>query len=1298
MIKLKLTTLAVTIAFVIVPLTGMSAPRSSTGIAEGGMQALKLTPLPGWIETPAAVPHTLRKEPVLIRLAETQVQLGKETRQFFNRAIQVNERSMLSRIGQFGIDYIPEYQKLFVHRVAVIRDGVVHDRSKDVNMRRLQRETGMEAGTYIGAETVQLLLSDVRVGDTLWISYSIEGSNPVFGAQWSGTYSWDGTEPLELRRLLVSHPLSRPLAWRQLGDFPRPAIAMKQDERNGMRYLRFEGQALEPVAMEPGIPSDYLPVRALEFSEHADWGSVARWAHTLFPKVAPGTGMNALVKQFASLPSLAERAAAALHWVQREVRYFSVSMGENSHRPRPPEAVLKQRYGDCKDKSYLLVSLLGAMGIEAYPVLVSSEARRLPTKTLPEAGWFDHVVVAIRLDGATYYVDPTRTGQTAQLAQLPPVLPGAAALPVRPGSDTLVQLPPLEQSGPLYEHVEQFNVADFQSDAVLELHRIYRGRFAEWMRDRYAGQSEAEQQKDLLTLYEKLYDGVTLAGKPVVNDDAGKNSFEVVARYALPKAVVYKDKKYSLRYESQIVAGSLPIPDKLVRNFPFALSSGDQWTRYRATVQWPRQVRSAGSAGVTILDNPYFEATEEHVLRGNRMDLLVDYRIKSETIQPSDMAALHAEARKLESFHAGSLVIGESAVREEKTLALPFRMVQASEIGLSAKTRFAAQSYKDKPVSSEFDCDTLMAGMTVPEVQQFSAWPAYEELKARVDGKRAGTEELRCYARTLFGQGEHALAQGVLAGLPAPAATSELMRTAAWAKFYAGDGAAAIMAFNTYADAVADLHGGALRRMVDIERMALYQRAGIEVPAGLQRLARAIPEGPWPRPILAMQAGILTPEQLLQAADVLGGDAAAIARQEAWYFIGHKLAADGDTAAALRAFKKSGALEMHRDLLVWDIAAAIAHLRVPDPDHAAGRKSAAAKEMVRAAEQWNKGAAAGRPASQRQLGLAYLRGDGLPKNNDLAAKWLLAAAEQGDEAAQYSYSQYLSGTKADTEGEALRWLQAAAGQGYAPALYQLSIQLLQASPPDTEAAVRALQSAAEQGDDNAQTDLGYYFMSGLHVGRDDNASVFWSALATSQGNSVAANNLGVMFEKGRAVKQDPIRAFELYKFAAEKGHSSAQASLGWMYTEGVGVERDYSEAVKWLRKSADGKNRHAQRMLGYAYDVGHGVKQNQDEAHRLYLLAAEQGDDSAQFNAGYNYEFGEGVKQDYVRAADWYRKAALQENRNAAYSLGRLYRDGKGVPQDRAEALKWYRKAAENGHKAAKTAIASYEQNGDLVD
>ena len=53
------------------------------------------------------------------------------------------------------------------------------------------------------------------------------------------------------------------------------------------------------------------------------------------------------------------------------------------------------QYGDCKDKTTLLISMLNLVGIKAYPVLISVAPHERVDTTLPLLSQFNHMIAAI---------------------------------------------------------------------------------------------------------------------------------------------------------------------------------------------------------------------------------------------------------------------------------------------------------------------------------------------------------------------------------------------------------------------------------------------------------------------------------------------------------------------------------------------------------------------------------------------------------------------------------------------------------------------------------------------------------------------------------------------------------------------------------------------------------------------------------------------------------------------------------------------------------------------------------------
>jgi TPR repeat protein len=207
-----------------------------------------------------------------------------------------------------------------------------------------------------------------------------------------------------------------------------------------------------------------------------------------------------------------------------------------------------------------------------------------------------------------------------------------------------------------------------------------------------------------------------------------------------------------------------------------------------------------------------------------------------------------------------------------------------------------------------------------------------------------------------------------------------------------------------------------------------------------------------------------------------------------------------------------------------------------------------------------------------------------------------------------------------------------------------------------EEALRIYRDGAEKGDARAQVRLGWLYLRGLGVSRDDAEALHW------------------------------------FRKAAEQGEPHAAATLGQMYGSGRGVTASDAEAVKWLRIAADAGVATGQFDLGVMYRSGRGgLPQDDAKALEWFRAAAAQGNPQAEVNIGVMYEKGIAVPKDLGEAAKWYAKAADRGYSEGQRFLGDMYASGMGVPKDAGEAIRWYQKAADQGDAAAKQALASLQ-------
>jgi lipoprotein NlpI len=110
-----------------------------------------------------------------------------------------------------------------------------------------------------------------------------------------------------------------------------------------------------------------------------------------------------------------------------------------------------------------------------------------------------------------------------------------------------------------------------------------------------------------------------------------------------------------------------------------------------------------------------------------------------------------------------------------------------------------------------------------------------------------------------------------------------------------------------FGKAAADGNGTSDRPYAQLWQASTLQRLGRALPPELVALASADPNGAWPRPALAMLAGRLTPEQVLEQIARKDGDDRELALAEGWFYIGQHYLIQSQPEKAREAFERARA-------------------------------------------------------------------------------------------------------------------------------------------------------------------------------------------------------------------------------------------------------------------------------------------------------------------------------------------------------------------------------------------------------
>jgi hypothetical protein len=213
------------------------------------------------------------------------------------------------------------------------------------------------------------------------------------------------------------------------------------------------GRSLPRLSPPDLSPSETGAVLRYAWGEGGTWETVGGWYERLVAGVPMGTApVRDRAREIAgNLEGRREKLAALLDFVRRQVRYVAVEVGVGGYRPHTPQEVLERRWGDCKDKAFLLVDLLRDSDIEAWPVLIRLDPDGRVDREFPSPQ-FNHVIVAVRpeglgltggdpVSGGYLFLDPTQ--ELGALSWLSPGTQDQEALVVRAGRGELVRTPVL---------------------------------------------------------------------------------------------------------------------------------------------------------------------------------------------------------------------------------------------------------------------------------------------------------------------------------------------------------------------------------------------------------------------------------------------------------------------------------------------------------------------------------------------------------------------------------------------------------------------------------------------------------------------------------------------------------------------------------------------------------------------------------------------------------------------------------------------------------------------------------------
>jgi transglutaminase-like putative cysteine protease len=355
----------------------------------------------------------------------------------YHQIIKLLDQSAVDRYSEYPLARMTSTSEATVESARVLKaDGKIQDVTEDA-----------------GSSSVSF--PSLSPGDVLDISYRVEdyhrgGLAHQFWSSW--TFSETGGPSRLSRYVLITVP-GLALSMQNHGAIPPPSV----HDIGGWRVREWR------LADIPARPSEIMAAGPLDSGMWLDastltsWSQVVDWYEGLSaPRCVPDAVVRAKAAELTKTAKTdTEKIQALQAYVARDVEYQSSPFRLSAYVPTEGKEVIRERYGDCKDKAALLTALLAAVGIKSDMVLLSPRRYGL-TPYLPSPR-FSHAIARVQTAQGPLFVDATAAD--LEFGNLPVDDQQVPALVIAPATTALSETPllPLDTAASEAAYAETLN-------------------------------------------------------------------------------------------------------------------------------------------------------------------------------------------------------------------------------------------------------------------------------------------------------------------------------------------------------------------------------------------------------------------------------------------------------------------------------------------------------------------------------------------------------------------------------------------------------------------------------------------------------------------------------------------------------------------------------------------------------------------------------------------------------------------------------------------------------------------------
>lgn len=330
----------------------------------------------------------------------------------------LNERGK-ENFSESHIDYDSTYERVELEYARTIKpDGTV----AQVGTRHIRDVSKyLNFPLYSNARVYIISFPEIAEGSSIEYKVKIYRSQLVNKKDFVIVYPLQTQEPVIAANFSISLPQGRQLYFKTINDRYNDFAANlkpKIESQKERVIYSWQFKNIPQIIPESNMPADVEINPAMLASTFSSWQEIYNWWWKLAQdKIkADGPIQEKVRELLKDQKSEEQRLRAIYNFCAQKIRYVAVEYGQAGYEPHNAGDVFNNKYGDCKDKAILLVTMLKEANFTAWPVLIPTRECYNLSKDFPSMV-FDHCIAAIALKGQIIFLDPT--AETCAFGDLP---------------------------------------------------------------------------------------------------------------------------------------------------------------------------------------------------------------------------------------------------------------------------------------------------------------------------------------------------------------------------------------------------------------------------------------------------------------------------------------------------------------------------------------------------------------------------------------------------------------------------------------------------------------------------------------------------------------------------------------------------------------------------------------------------------------------------------------------------------------------------------------------------------------